>query len=235
MGRCSESIDFFFSASFAIVLSGTETKEVDMSVENINGIVVWTHDGNPKRPYARLTSGLISDGFANCTPLIARPKMLRTVVRELIGQYRRPSGHKYVVVGQAMGSITVASHIAEILDFPMWWSTKINDMAMQIDKRFDIDETFTAIIVEDTTTTGGTTVKTKEALQRRGVACADFMYTLMNRSSASHVNGMNIRSVVQRTIISWKQGENPHTEDGQERVAPLDAKRDWHVLTGEYP
>lgn len=196
--------------------------------------MVWWHDGNPKRPYAKLTSGRISDGFVNCTKLTAKPKLLNETVRDLVGKYCLPNGPDHVVVGQAMGSITMASHLAAAIDAECCWSEKMNDECMVIDPRFTIEHGKKAIIVEDVGTTWSTTRKTIAACKRVGIEVAPFLYVLVNRSGTNEVDGLEVRALVTLTIQSWKWGHNPFTEDGMERVEAVRPKDNWDALTRKY-
>jgi len=195
--------------------------------------MIWKHDGNPKRPYARLTSGKISNGFVNCTHLISRPNMLHEALKDLVGPYKIPRT-PFVVVGQAMGSITIASHAALILGGRSCWSVKVNNEAMQIDPRFALDASVPAIIVEDVTTSGGTTLKTKRALEHLGVPLLPYIFTVVNRSGKTHADDLEIRALVTLDIKVWDFGENPFTKDGMELVEPVRPKEHWEALRQEY-
>lgn len=198
--------------------------------------MIWLHDGNPRRPYAKLTSGLISDGFIDCTKLIARPKILHDAIRDLLGKEKLPEKPCFVV-GQAMGSITIASHIAEILDVPMCWAVKLDNGDMEIDSRFSVPADSTAIVVEDITSTGGTSLKTIGKLKAMDVQVASFIWSIGNRSGMNLIDGYQIRSLADLTVLpikTWKWGENPHTPDGTEIVEALRPKKrgNWKRLTG---
>lgn len=195
--------------------------------------MLWRHDGNPKRPYARLTSGKISNGFVNCSHLISRPQMLHEALKELVGQYKLPE-KPFVVVGQAMGNITIASHLALIMGGRSCWSIKINDEAMNIDPRFSLSTDVPAILGEDVTTTGGTSRKTKVALESLKVPLAPYLYTVVNRSGQKTVEGLEIRALVTLDIATWDWGNNPFTETGAELVEPVKPKGNWEALRREY-
>ena len=197
--------------------------------------MVWKHDGHPRRPYAKLTSEKISDGFINCTPLIARQQLLDDAVRQLLSVYPYPPS-RCVIVGQAMGSITIASTIARQCGQGalFCWSMKGNNEAMHIDPRFTLDTDVPAVIVEDVTTTGGTTSKTIKALQRLGVPTLPYIYTVVNRSGLSTIDGLEIRALVTLDIQAWDFGSNPHTANGMELVEAVRPKENWDALTRQY-
>lgn len=197
--------------------------------------MIWMHDGNPKRPYAQLSSKKISDGYVNCTSLIARPSLLKNAVADLMGKYTLPP-RQCMIVGQAMGSITIADHVAQYVgvEARMCWSIKTTYDVMQIDSRFALDGTIPAIIVEDVTTTGGTTLKTIRALKTLNVPLLPFILTIVNRSEATEIEGLEIRSLVKLEIATWDWGHNPYTDNGLELVSAVRPKENWKALTQEY-
>ena len=44
----------------------------------------WIHDHNPRRPYARLSSGLISNGFFNGDRVVRKPGLMSRAVGKLM-------------------------------------------------------------------------------------------------------------------------------------------------------
>lgn len=194
--------------------------------------MIWKHDGNPRRPYARLTSGKISDGFVNCSHLISRPALLHKAANDLIGKYWRPE-MPLVVLGQAMGSITIADHVAHILGARLCWTIK-TETGMQLDPRFTLDKNIPILPVEDVTTTGGTTQGSIQPLQRRDFMFTPFFFTLVNRSGKIDIDGFKIRSLVNLDIATWEWGNNPHTPNGLELIEAVRPKENWDALTKAY-
>ena len=66
-----------------------------------------------------------------------------------------------------------------------------HDMAL---KRFELTSDDYAIVVEDVITTGGTTLKTIAAIEATGARVYPKIFTWMNRSGMTHLNGCEIRN-----------------------------------------
>ena len=197
--------------------------------------MLWQHDGNPKRPYAKLTSGMISDGFVNCSQLITRPRLLHEAVHELLGKFISP-GKQHSVIGQAMGSITIGHVAAFILESRFYWAVKTRSGGMEIDPRFLIDKSLPAILVEDVTSTGETSIKSKRSLVAINVPVLPIIYSIVNRSGKKSIDGMEIRSLIDLNFATWDFGNNPHVDGGLELVRAVRPKEDnnWDLLNKNY-
>lgn len=196
---------------------------------------LWQHDGNKKRPYALLTSGFISDGFVNCSKLIERPRLLENVVGNLLR--RMPAltiDNNVVVVGSAMGGITLAHEVARQLEVRMWWTEK-QKYSMSLADRFKVTGDEIALVVEDVMTTGGTTTKTRRALTQLGVKkFVECTLVIANRTGHNSFENSPLVSLVDLNFNVWKKGENPYSKNGSELVKPVKPKGNWDALTKQY-
>lgn len=197
---------------------------------------LWQHDGNKKRPYALLTSGLISDGFINCSKLIERPSALEGVVDSLLRRAPDLPTNNVVVVGSAMGGITFAHEVARQLgiQFRMWWTEK-HDGLMHLADRFEVTGDEIVLLVEDVMTTGDTTRKTRHAMTQMGVKkFVEFTLVIANRSGHDVFEGNPLVSLVDLNFNVWEKGRNPYLDDGKEYVEPVRPKGNWDILTQSY-
>jgi orotate phosphoribosyltransferase len=195
----------------------------------------WVHDGHENRPYARLTSGLISNQYIDMSRIITRPTMVQQATRYLADQLwdylnrRSIDIESIVLVGQMKGSVTIASRIAEEFDAGFIWLDKSNDSvnkSMVVDGRFDLSwfAGCTFIMVEDVLSTGSTSIKSQATLRKAGVHVEDLILTVVNRSGMNHIGNNQIMSCIDISMQSWKHGENPFTPDGKEPVRPVRPK-----------
>mgnify|MGYP000675186245 CR=1 FL=1 len=200
----------------------------------------WKHDGNPKRPYVRLTSGLISNEFYDMSYVMAVPELVDLAANELASRLRsiirgnRPA----ILCGQMKGSVTLASHIATKSKMSFIFTNKIGEGA---DKKMEVDERFVGICneeqeeiyaVEDVVTSASTSVLSCKAAREFGFKhVADETLCIVNRSGKSEINGMKIISCYEAPdVVSWKEGFNPFTPNGEELVEPVRAKtRDGRI------
>jgi len=194
---------------------------------------LWIHDGSPKRPYALLTSGNRSNGFFNMTKIMEHPKLLEEVCAEIIKN--NPLDEKPdVVIGSALGAITIAHEFAKQLGTRFAFTEKNSDKTEMILKRFSIQPGEKVLIVEDVMSTGGTTLKTLKTLKDLGAEILPFVFLLVNRSGQKELGGLEIKALIDRPMPMWEEGKCPFTEDGQEPVLPVRPKQNWDDLIRKY-
>lgn len=201
----------------------------DWLKEFVNAGALWLHDGKPTRPHALLTSGLHSDGFANCTMVTQKPSLLRKVLNEQDGlSPKLPIGADWVI-GSALGAVTFAYAVAERLSCRAGFTEKDGD-AMKL-ARFEIAPGQKVLVVEDTISTGGSTLKTLEGIKAATGGKATILPTivcLVNRSGKDELDGRKIRALLTPNINTWKPEECPLCKKGSEPVRP---KSHWKELT----
>ncbi|MCY3023204.1 MAG: hypothetical protein NTW87_29860 [Planctomycetota bacterium] len=191
---------------------------------------IWLHDGRPSRPHALLTSGLHSDGFVNCTFVTQQPEVVKRILAEQDGLGTRLPREKVDwVVGSAFGAITlayaVAAHIGARAAF-----TEKDGNGMRL-ARFEIGPEEQVLVVEDTVSTGGSTLKTIEGLQQNGVAAADILpqiVCLVNRSGVDRLGERELRALIKLDIHVWPPAECPLCKGGSQALRP---KTHWKELT----
>lgn len=206
---------------------------------------LWKHDGNPKRPYALLTSKLISDGFVDCTPVMMQPRQLmRGIAHELAIKLSSVIPAKELtrtlVVGQMKGSVTLATMIAEELGAIFVFTEKVEERIsyrMQLDPRFARFDFYGehVVFVEDVVTTGGTTVSSKFALGKHMQGKTSHIASIVNRSGSPRLHDTPIVSCVETTFAQWSHDQNPYNPKGRELVNPVrpkgkNAEKLWSTL-----
>ena len=207
--------------------------------------VIWTHDGNPKRPHAELTSGKHSDGFFNGSLLIQRQDNLQEVARALVSQLAVPltrmpgmTAQCGWVIGSAMGAVTLAHEVARFL--PLWatppsgaccgFTEPQPDKTMLL-KRFDVQSGDRVLVVEDVLTTGGTTESTIKAIESAGGIVLPVLGVIFNRSGKDALGDRRIVSLVAKELSAWEPAECPLCKVGSRAVRP---KANWAALTAAY-
>lgn len=170
----------------------------------------WLWDGH--KHVAELTSGKLSNFFANCTPIFTRPDIQKDIAHALCEKMardpsagmkkflRQPTGtdglrlsrddglfqthYNKWVIGSAMGGIGLAQSIASVLGTG-WRAafTEKVDVHMHL-KRFDLGEKPLVLLCEDVTTTGGTTKKTILGVQGKhpDLTWVPHVLTIINRN-----------------------------------------------------
>lgn len=195
---------------------------------------IWIHDGNPQRPHALLTSGLHSDGFVNCTFITQQPVLLQRIVSSPDGLSRLlPTEKIDWVIGSAFGAITLGFSVALEVGTRAGFTEKDGE-SMKL-SRFSVSSSDRVLVVEDTISTGGSILKTMDAVVRAGIPednVLPFIVCLVNRSEKTELAGKEIRALLTLQIHSWKPEECPLCRSGSQAVRP---KTHWKDLTGNYP
>lgn len=144
---------------------------------------------------AQLTSGKLSDFFANLSPIFTDPKFQDRVgagLAELADGTEESRRFKQRenkwVVGSAMGAIGLAQSLARRIGARSAFTEPVQNeeiKLMQL-KRFDLGEAPTVFLVEDVLTTGGTTAKTVEGILTKHPDAIIFPHVLVvvNRSGS---------------------------------------------------
>jgi orotate phosphoribosyltransferase len=191
---------------------------------------IWIHDGNPKRPHALLTSGLHSDGFVNCTFVTQQPSLLQQIVSAADGLAPLfPEEKIDWVIGSAFGAITLAHSVAHRIGARAGFTEKEGE-EMKL-TRFEVSASDRVLVVEDTVSTGGSTLKTMNGLLNAGISEKNILpviICLVNRSGKSDLAGKEIRALLTLQIHSWPPTECPLCRIGSSAVRP---KSHWRELT----
>jgi len=191
---------------------------------------IWIHDAQPARPHAMLTSGLHSDGFVNCTFITQQPALLQKILSQSDGLAPKLASEKVDwVIGSAMGAVTFAYAVALQLNARAGFTEKDGD-AMKL-SRFEISPGQKVLVVEDTISTGGSTLKTIEGLHKAGVSDAQilpYVVCLVNRSGSNKLGPRELRALIATDIHSWAADVCPLCKTGSQAVRP---KSHWHELT----
>lgn len=207
----------------------------------------WQHDGNPKRPYARLTSGLISNGFFNGGRVAEEdPSAFMYATKTLMYRFQEMLRHGLNqgqpvisprVIGAEYGGIALSVLFAAEGGYKSAFAQKQPDDTLAF-LRADIKRSETFLMVEDTITTGGTVYKLADAVKRKlessNIAYVPVVYAICNRSGKDYVGNFQIVSLISPNFTTWQEGENPFTPDGAELVPPVRPKTDWAALTRAY-
>ena len=193
---------------------------------------IWIHDGKPARPHALLTSGLHSDGFVNCSLVTQNANLLKTIVSGAEGLAPRLADKPDWVIGSALGAVTFAYAVALQVGANAGFTEKDGD-AMKL-ARFEVKPGQKVLVVEDTISTGGSTLKTIEGIQRAGVPAENilpYIVCLVNRSGSPTLGGRELRALLTLDIHNWAADECPLCKSGSQVVRP---KSNWAALTGTY-
>lgn len=201
---------------------------------------LWIHDQNPRRPHALLTSGNHSNGFFNASLVTVDTSVLihgcQTLLSQLGGEmHDNDQPLPEMVVGSALGAITIAYELARTLSVMTGFTEKIGDddegnRIMNL-KRVPLEPGTTVLCCEDVLTTGTTTLGTFKAIEDMGGSLLPYLLVLVNRSGKTELAGRKILSLIEEEMPIWKPDECPLCAQGSEAIRP---KGNWDKLTAEY-
>lgn len=200
----------------------------------------WRWDGH--KHVAQLTSGKLSDFFANCTPVYTDPRMQAEFAEDLVGcvaeELNKFAGKSpnIWVVGSAMGAIGLAQDVAAVEGFRSAYTEPGQGSGEMLLKRFDLGSEPHIVLVEDVVTTGGTTVRTINGiLQKHPEACFfPKVLALVNRNPGVVIHPserLEVRALYEHKAKVWDSADDlPEEMAG---CTPLRPKGNWEALTTE--
>ena len=192
---------------------------------------LWRMNYDADGAIALLTSGNLSDGFMNCTKIMARPELVSEVAAGIIEKLKNIEGYETPdwVVGPAYGAIAFGFEVARQLNakFAFTEIEYTDEGKMQVLKRFDIPSDAKVLVIEDITTTGGSALKTINVLKEQNIDVLPVVGLVLNRSGKSEIEGYTLTALVDFEMNVWTPEELPESLKDRETVRP---KADWDKL-----
>lgn len=211
----------------------------------------WRHDKDLRRPFARLTSGKISDGFFDAGKVLAEhPDLYGQAATALVKRAKEHGTTSDMrVIGAALGAISLAQRVGEAGHWRSAFAEKTDKETLEF-KRFAFQPGEYLLMVEDTVTTGKTLYQLEQAARVASEGCTFFGHVLAicdrtetGSLSFGGADSMSMRegrmyqiiSLIRPCFQTWDEGENPYT-GGKELVPPLrpKEKNNWHELCRSY-
>lgn len=193
---------------------------------------LWIHDGNPRRPHAQLSAGGHSSGFFNASLIIEQPNLLSLACKGLL-TYLADEDSVDVVVGSAMGAVTMAHECARLLGVRCAFTEQVGAGAdkQMVLKRFSIAPESRILLVEDVVTGGATTRQTRQAVEQAGGVVLPKVLVLVNRSGHPRLDDLLLCALIDHPMPVWQPDECPLCQAGSEAIRP---KGNWDKLNAVY-
>lgn len=136
-----------------------------MSLSYEETLEILKETGALKEGHFRLTSGLHSDHYVQCSQLLKYPRIAEKVCSALAEKFadNKPD----VVIGPAIGGILVAYEVARALDVPAMFAER-QDGVMTLRRGFTVEPGQKILVTEDVFTTGGSAQEVVELVQSMG-------------------------------------------------------------------
>ncbi len=124
---------------------------------------------DPAMPYI-LASGVNSPIYCDMRKLLSDVETRSDIIKSIANLIRQEDFDNYVIVGVATAGIPWASLLAQSLNKPLAYvrpEPKDHGMGKQIEGNIDADQK--VIIIEDLTSTGGSAIRSVEAIQTENI------------------------------------------------------------------
>ena len=124
---------------------------------------------DPAMPYI-LASGVNSPIYCDMRKLLSDVETRSDIIKSIANLIRQEGFDNYVIVGVATAGIPWAALLAQSLNKPLAYvrpEPKDHGMGKQIEGNIDVDQK--VIIIEDLTSTGGSAIRSVEAIQTENI------------------------------------------------------------------
>ena len=124
---------------------------------------------DPAMPYI-LASGVNSPIYCDMRKLLSDVETRSDIIKSIANLIRQEDFDNYVIVGVATAGIPWAALLAQSLNKPLAYvrpEPKDHGMGKQIEGNIDVDQK--VIIIEDLTSTGGSAIRSVEAIQTENI------------------------------------------------------------------
>jgi orotate phosphoribosyltransferase len=179
---------------------------------------VFRETGAYMTGHFRLTSGLHSNEYLQCAPVLEAPVIAERLGRELAESVKStvtsPSIHRVdTVVSPAIGGLIIGYEVARALGARFIFTERDADGKMTLRRGFSVRTGETAVVIEDVVTTGGSTREVIELLQASGVQVAA-AGSIIDRSGGKVDLGVPRVALATLNVTSWTAEECPLCKQG---------------------
>ena len=185
---------------------------------------LWRMNYDAKGAHALLTSGKHSDGYMNCAKIVTDPNLTAEVAGGIIENLKEQTDFEMpdYVVGPSYGAITFAHEVARQLGVKFGFTEVVHteEGKMQELKRFDIPSDAKVLVIEDVTTTGGSALKTINALKDAGCTVLPMLGIIINWSGEKEIEGHKIVPLLEAQMMVYEADECSLCKEGGEAVRP---------------
>lgn len=168
-----------------------------------------------------LSSGRYAQRYVQCAQLLQHPSKAGEVCALLAEKIRESTGESQpfdVVLGPAMGAVTLGYEMARALDVRGIFAERAPEGGFQLRRGFAVESHERVLITEDVVTTGGSAREVQDMLAQMGVKQVSFA-SLVNRSGQDNPFGSSpYYALLALEIPSWDPSELPADHAGFARA-----------------
>ncbi|MBZ0265070.1 orotate phosphoribosyltransferase [bacterium] len=163
-----------------------------------------------------LASGLHSGQFVEKFRLLEDPVATGKIMSELATRVEKYDPD--VVVGPVTGGVILSFEMARYLGTFAYFAEKTGDGGMELRRGFDVKGK-RVLLVEDVVTTGGSILKTADAVRENGGEVVAYAL-LVDRSSGRFAPKEPVEALITLDIQTYSLDECPYCQKGLELVKP---------------
>jgi len=170
--------------------------------------------GALKRGHFRLSSGLHSDTYVQCSQLLKDPALALSAGRAIAAAVGKPVD---VVLSPALGAVVIGFTTAAALGCESIFAERV-DGTLTLRRGFDLEPGARVLLVEDVITTGGSILELVRLVEKAGAVVVS-LGCIVQRGDIE-AGGREVVSLARVTADIWEQGDCPLCARGAQIDAP---------------
>ena len=182
-----------------------------MAMTNEELMQILTETGAYQSGHFKLSSGLHSGNYIQCSQLLKFPRIAEKVCAE-IGELFKDENIE-MVVGPAIGGILVAYEVGRALNVPAIFVERENGV-MTLRRGFHVEPGTRCLVTEDVLTTGGSAQEVVELLQSKGAEVVAAT-SIIDRTPGNTIKlKVPFKSLIQLSFPTHNPEECPMCKEG---------------------
>ena len=182
-----------------------------MAMTNEELMQILTETGAYQSGHFKLSSGLYSGNYIQCSQLLKFPRIAEKVCAE-IGELFKDENIE-MVVGPAIGGILVAYEVGRALNVPAIFAERENGV-MTLRRGFHVEPGTRCLVTEDVLTTGGSAQEVVELLQSKGAEVVAAT-SIIDRTPGNTIKlKVPFKSLIQLSFPTHNPEECPMCKEG---------------------
>ena len=182
-----------------------------MAMTNEELMQILTETGAYQSGHFKLSSGLHSGNYIQCSQLLKFPRIAEKVCAE-IGELFKDENIE-MVVGPAIGGILVAYEVGRALNVPAIFAERENGV-MTLRRGFHVEPGTRCLVTEDVLTTGGSVQEVVELLQSKGAEVVAAT-SIIDRTPGNTIKlKVPFKSLIQLSFPTHNPEECPMCKEG---------------------
>lgn len=182
-----------------------------MAMTNEELMQILTKTGAYQSGHFKLSSGLHSGNYIQCSQLLKFPRIAEKVCAE-IGELFKDENIE-MVVGPAIGGILVAYEVGRALNVPAIFAERENGV-MTLRRGFHVEPGTRCLVTEDVLTTGGSAQEVVELLQSKGAEVVAAT-SIIDRTPGNTIKiKVPFKSLIQLSFPTHNPEECPMCKEG---------------------